>query len=108
MRLKTYGMWLAGIAMAGMVHQAAMAAAPAAVPFKLGTFRAADREYLGMVIKDSTVVDIAAANAAWERRNANAPKISMPTDMKDLIARFERDVGPRLRELAAFAATGTP
>jgi 2-keto-4-pentenoate hydratase/2-oxohepta-3-ene-1,7-dioic acid hydratase in catechol pathway len=32
----------------------------------------------------------------------------MPADMKELIARYERELGPRLRELAAFASTGTP
>jgi 2-keto-4-pentenoate hydratase/2-oxohepta-3-ene-1,7-dioic acid hydratase in catechol pathway len=106
MRLNTYGMWIAGLAIAAVVQQTALAAAPAAVPFKLGTFRGADREYLGLVIKDSTVVDIAAANTAWERRNTSAAKIAMPADMKDLIARYDRELGPRLRELAAFASSG--
>ncbi|MEO8313645.1 MAG: fumarylacetoacetate hydrolase family protein [Pseudomonadota bacterium] len=106
MKLRTPGTWIAGLAIAGaIVQQAAVAAAPDAVPFKLGTFRAAGREYLGLVIKDS-VVDIVAANATWERRNANAAKLRMPTDMNELISRYEGELGPRLRELARLASTG--
>ena len=30
----------------------------------------------------------------------------MPTDMKDLIARYDAELGPRLRELARLAAAG--
>src|SRR5450432_407662 len=85
------------LAAAAMTQSAAMAAASPAVPFKLGTFRAADRDYLGLVINDSTVVDIAGANTAWQRRHAAAPKLRMPTDMKDLIARYDAELGPRLR-----------
>jgi 2-keto-4-pentenoate hydratase/2-oxohepta-3-ene-1,7-dioic acid hydratase in catechol pathway len=107
MRFETCRMWIAGLAIAaGLSPQMATAAAPSAVPFKLGTFRAANREYLGLVIKDSTVVDIAAANAAWEQRNNTAAKVAMPVDMKDLISRYDRELGPRLRELAAFSAAG--
>jgi 2-keto-4-pentenoate hydratase/2-oxohepta-3-ene-1,7-dioic acid hydratase in catechol pathway len=58
------------------------------------------------VIKDSTVVDITAANSAWEKRNASAKKLRMPTDMKDLIARYDAELGPRMRELARLAAAG--
>jgi 2-keto-4-pentenoate hydratase/2-oxohepta-3-ene-1,7-dioic acid hydratase in catechol pathway len=108
MRLRTCSMWMAGLALAGAaVHLTASAAALEAVPFKLGTFRAADREYVGLVLKDSMVVDIAAANTAWERSNAAAAKLRMPTDMKDLIARYDTELGPRLRELARLASSGT-
>jgi 2,4-didehydro-3-deoxy-L-rhamnonate hydrolase len=107
MRLKTCPTWVASLAFsAALLQLTAAAAEPEAVPFKLGTFRAADREYLGLVIKDSTVVDITAANSAWEKRNASAKKLRMPTDMKDLIARYDAEVGPRLRELARLAGAG--
>ncbi len=108
MRISARGSWVAGIAVAGLVARIVAAAEPAAVPFKLGTFRVQERDYLGLVIKDSTVVDIAAANAEWERRNGSAAKVRIPADMKELIARYDGDVGPRLRELARFASTGTP
>jgi 2-keto-4-pentenoate hydratase/2-oxohepta-3-ene-1,7-dioic acid hydratase in catechol pathway len=91
---------------AALLPATALTAEPAAVPFKLGTFGSADTPYLGLVIRDSVVVDIAAANAAWERRNVTATKLRMPTDMKDLIARYDAELGPRLRELARFATAG--
>ena len=108
MRIRICETWAAALAVAAMLaQQTVMAAESGAVAFKLGTFRAADREYVGLVIKDSTVVDITAANSAWERRNTGAAKLRMPTDMKELIARYDGDVGPRLRELARFAAAGS-
>ena len=66
------------------------------------------KEFVGLVLQDKRVLDIAAANAAFEKRNAKARKISAPRDMKELIARYERDVGPRLRELAAANANVEP
>ncbi len=83
---------------------AAFAAAPTAVPFKLGTFEVRGQETVGLVLGDSMVVDIAAANQAFERRNGSATKVRAPANMNELIARYERDVGPRLRELARFAS----
>jgi 2-keto-4-pentenoate hydratase/2-oxohepta-3-ene-1,7-dioic acid hydratase in catechol pathway len=59
------------------------------------------------VLRDAVVVDIAAANQAFEQRNGSAAKVRAPADMKELIARYEQDVGPRLRELATFAAAAT-
>jgi 2-keto-4-pentenoate hydratase/2-oxohepta-3-ene-1,7-dioic acid hydratase in catechol pathway len=107
MRFNNEKTWVAGLVLAGsLVSLTAAAAQSDAVPFKLGTFGAGGREYLGLVIKESTVVDIAAANSAWERRNTGAPKLRMPTDMKELIARYDSELGPRLRELARFASAG--
>jgi 2-keto-4-pentenoate hydratase/2-oxohepta-3-ene-1,7-dioic acid hydratase in catechol pathway len=59
------------------------------------------------VLQDTRVFDIAAANAAFEKRNRKAAKVRAPADMKELITRYEQDVGPRLRELAAANATAT-
>jgi len=108
MRFDKSGLWVTGLAVAGasLIAPVVTAAESAAVPFKLGTFRAADREYLGLVLNDSTIVDIPAANRAWETRNATAPKVKIPDDMKELIARYNADLGPRLRELARFASAG--
>lgn len=80
----------------GVAH----AAAPAQTPFKLGTFRAADREFTGLVLRDSVVLDIAAANAQYERSHAGQPKVLVPADMKQLIERYDSTLGPRLRALA--------
>ena len=100
------GKWLASIALLAVASGAlsAVAAEPGPVPFKLGTFQGADRDYLGLVIKNESVVDIAAANAVWEKRNASAPKLKFPRDMKELIARYDEELGPRLRELARFVS----
>jgi 2-keto-4-pentenoate hydratase/2-oxohepta-3-ene-1,7-dioic acid hydratase in catechol pathway len=81
---------------------AAHAAAPV-VPFKLGTFDVKGQEKVGLVLRDAVVVDIAVANQEYERRNGRAAKVRAPADMKDLITRYDAEVGPRLRELARFA-----
>jgi 2-keto-4-pentenoate hydratase/2-oxohepta-3-ene-1,7-dioic acid hydratase in catechol pathway len=93
-----------GVASA-IVSTAAGAAGETSTPFKLGTFQEKGREFVGLVLQDARVLDIARANAAFEKRNSRAPKVRMPGDMKDLIARYEQDVGPRLREIAAASAT---
>lgn len=81
------------------------AAEPAATPFKLGTFQAQGRDYVGLVLRDSIVIDIAAANAQYERKNPAAAKLRFPQDMKGLIARYDAELGPRLRVLAAANAS---
>ena len=91
-----------------MASACVTATAADATPFKVGTFELRGTEFVGLVLQDKTVVDIAAANAAFEQRNANARKVVAPRDMRDLIARYEADVGPRLRELAAANATAVP
>ena len=74
----------------------------AAVPFKLGTFEQGGRTLLGLVLRDTQVVDIAQANTAFEAANASAPRLPAPADMKQLIAGY--DAGWRER-LAAIAKT---
>jgi len=77
-------------------------------PFKLGTFEVKGKEFVGLVLQDKRVLDISVANAAYEKSNAKAAKVVAPRDMKELISRYERDVGPRLRELAAANAGTQP
>jgi 2-keto-4-pentenoate hydratase/2-oxohepta-3-ene-1,7-dioic acid hydratase in catechol pathway len=79
-----------------------------AVPFKLGTFDSAGREFVGIVLEDARVLDLAGANAEFEQRSPGAAKVAMPRDMKELIARYEGDLGPRLRALAATHAGARP
>jgi 2-keto-4-pentenoate hydratase/2-oxohepta-3-ene-1,7-dioic acid hydratase in catechol pathway len=95
------------VAVACLVASAvAQAAAPAQTPFKLGTFKAGEREFAGLVLRDSVVLDLAAANAQYERSHAGQPKLQVPADMKEIIARYDATLGPRLRALAnEFAAT---
>jgi 2-keto-4-pentenoate hydratase/2-oxohepta-3-ene-1,7-dioic acid hydratase in catechol pathway len=91
--------WLAAACMG--LSAASAAAEAQAVPFKLGTFEKAGHQFLGMVLRDAVVVDIQAANAQYEKTHSSGAKLRMPVDMKELIARYDADIGPRLRLLAA-------
>jgi len=89
---------------ASIAMSVGVAATAPVTPFKLGTFESNGREFVGLVLLDKRVVDIGPANAAYEKRNSKAPRVRLPAEMKALIARYESDVGPRLRELAAANA----
>jgi len=96
------------LALGSMVAGHAMAAQQAgaqATAFKLGSFRIEGRDFPGLVLRDTVVVDIEAANAQYERSHASAPKVRIPATMADLIARYDADLGPRLRLLASENAT---
>src|SRR5512132_2241327 len=103
------GLVLAGavavIASAGLRAQAGAGA----VTFKLGTFEQGGRTFLGLVLRDSQIVEIARANAAYEQANASAQKLVAPTDMKQLITRYDSDWRARLTAIArTIPATGAP
>lgn len=66
--------------------------------FKLGTFDQNGRAFVGVVIKDALVVDLAQASAALK---SPASKVASPTDMKDLIARYDTGVRARIGEILA-------
>ena len=68
--------------------------------FKLGTFEDGGRVYLGLVLDDRVVVDIAQASDAME-----GEKPAIPTSMRGLIDRYD-ELRPRLGEIAAAAAAG--
>jgi 2,4-diketo-3-deoxy-L-fuconate hydrolase len=70
------------------------------VPFKLGTFERDGRAFVGLVLRDTQVVDIAQANAAFEASNASAPKRTAPGDMTQLIARYDSEWKERLHAIA--------
>ena len=61
-------------------------------PFKLGTFQIQNRIFVGIVLRDSVVVDFAAASRAI----TPASKVMLPADMKDLIARYESGLRDRI------------
>jgi 2-keto-4-pentenoate hydratase/2-oxohepta-3-ene-1,7-dioic acid hydratase in catechol pathway len=69
-----------------------------AVPFKLGTFDQNGRTFVGVVLKDAFVMDLAQASAALQ---SPASKVAAPTDMKDLIARYDTGVRARIGEILA-------
>jgi 2-keto-4-pentenoate hydratase/2-oxohepta-3-ene-1,7-dioic acid hydratase in catechol pathway len=61
-------------------------------PFKLGTFQAQARTFVGIVLRDSVVVDFAAASRAI----TPATNVTLPVDMKDLIARYNAGLRERI------------
>lgn len=72
-----------------------------AVPYKLGTFESGGETYLGLVLDDSMVVNIAEAN---ESLGGDMPRI--PAEMTALIVEYDA-LAPRLQAIAAAAATDT-
>ena len=86
-----------------LIGSAALAQ-PAPQPFKLGTFERSGRAFVGVVLGER-VVDLAAAHAALGSGRTNVPA---PTDMKDLIARYESGVRERIGEIVqSVVAAGT-
>lgn len=63
-------------------------------PFKLGTFEARGQTFVGVVLGEETVIDLASASAAVHGRGQGAP-----TDMKDLISRYDSGVRDMIREV---------
>src|ERR1041384_1804708 len=100
---------VAALAVALIASIGLYAQAGAAVPFKLGTFEQGGRTFLGLVLRDAQIADIARANAAYETANASAPKLTAPADMKQLITRYDSEWRARLGAIArAIPATGAP
>ena len=96
---------VAAIASAGLRAQGG---APA-LTFKLGTFEQGGRTFVGLVLRDAQIVDIARANTAYEQANASAPKLTAPADMKQLITRYDNEWRARLMAIArTIPATGAP
>ena len=69
-----------------------------AEPFSLGTFQIDGAPHVGIVLRDTIVVDLNAANAALEL-NPAYPKVPAPADMLELIGRYEYGMQRRLYEI---------
>ena len=69
-----------------------------AEPYKVGTFDIHGVPRIGLVLRDSLVVDIHEANHALESDPAY-PKMPMPDDMLELIGRYEYGLKYRLYEI---------
>lgn len=72
--------------------------APIAEPFKVGTFEVDGEPFVGVVLRDRFIVDLAQANSELERE-PRYPAVPVPTDMIDLISRYEYGMKARLYEL---------
>lgn len=64
-------------------------------PFKLGTFRIGGVTTVGLVLRDSLVVDLVQANAALQKSRGFTAR-PMPSDMIDLFADYENGLKGRL------------
>jgi 2-keto-4-pentenoate hydratase/2-oxohepta-3-ene-1,7-dioic acid hydratase in catechol pathway len=69
-------------------------------PYKLGTFERQGRPFVGIVLREAVVIDLAAAHAAIQNP---ASTVAAPTDMKDLIARYEQGLSGRIQEIVRVA-----
>ncbi len=69
-----------------------------AEPFKVGTFEINGTPEVGIVLWDSLIIDLDAANAELER-SAAYPAVPMPADMIELIERYDYGLKRRLYEI---------
>ena len=70
----------------------------AAETFKVGTFEIGGEARVGIVLRDRLVVDLKPANSALEK-DPNFPELPPPTDMLELIERYEYGLKRRLYEI---------
>jgi hypothetical protein len=71
-------------------------------PFKVGTFAIDGVPTVGLVLRDSLVVDIAAANRALEL-DPDHVRLAMPRDMLELIGQYEYRLRRRTRNLTTIS-----
>ncbi|MDH3991029.1 MAG: hypothetical protein OEV34_17990, partial [Gammaproteobacteria bacterium] len=69
-----------------------------AEPFKVGTFEIDGAPEVGIVLRDSLIIELDAANAALER-SASYPSVPMPANMIELIERYDYGLKRRLYEI---------
>ena len=65
-------------------------------PFKLGSFEDDGRPFVGIVLDESTVIDIAMANT-WLPRQGGI--VTSPSDMKDLIRRYDNGLRDKILQI---------
>lgn len=75
-----------------------LTAQTSAEPFKLGTFEIDGNEKVGIVLRDSLIVELDAANRVLES-GLSYPMIPMPADMLELIGRYEYGMKTRIYEI---------
>ena len=94
--------FVVAVAMALFSPLAVLAQGPTGVepsePFKVGTFNIHGVPHVGIVLRDSLVIDIEVANMALEA-NPEYPHVPMPEDMLELIGRYEYGLRYRLYEI---------
>ena len=86
------------VALACAVPASAQTGITPVEPFKVGTFDIHDVPHVGLVLRDSLVIDIEAANMALAS-NPDYATVPMPEDMLELIGRYEYGLRYRLYEI---------
>ena len=84
-----------GISAAMSAMMSALVHAQAATPFKLGTFERQGKAFVGVVVGNTTVIDLAAAHAAVQP----ASTLAAPVDMKDVINRYDTGLRARIQDV---------
>ncbi len=87
--------WFAWAVLSAVTIATAPATAQQTTPFKLGTFDDQGRPFVGVVLREEVVIDLAAASAEVQPATA----VPMPTDMKDLIERYDTGVRERIGQI---------
>ena len=98
MKRLLYAVAACAVVGATLAAQSNQAGLTSAEPFKLGTFEIEGQQAVGLVLRDTIVVDLEAANRALERSPA-VVSVPMPADMRGLIARYEYGMSRRLYEI---------
>ncbi len=93
------------LAVPGLCQAQARPAIQSAEPFKVGTFEIHGVPRVGLVLRDSLVVDVEAANRFLERSSIY-PKIPPATHMLELIERYEYGLKRRLYEIVNHLVAG--
>jgi len=98
---------LAAMSVSGGVSIQAQGGGAGAVaePFKLGTFRTTGQPFVGIVLRDSLIVDAGAANAEL-LMNPSVPAVQVPGDMKGIISAYEYGMQKRLYEIVNWVVRG--
>jgi 2-keto-4-pentenoate hydratase/2-oxohepta-3-ene-1,7-dioic acid hydratase in catechol pathway len=98
-------MRLAMVTLALLAARGAAAQGPSGVaePFKLGTFKTpAGPPFVGIVLRDSLVIDAGAANAEL-LMNPHEPAVQLPGDLKSVISAYDYGVRRRLYDIVNWA-----
>jgi 2-keto-4-pentenoate hydratase/2-oxohepta-3-ene-1,7-dioic acid hydratase in catechol pathway len=72
-----------------------------AEPYKVGTFEINGSPTVAIVLRDSLIVELDAANLALEKDSAY-PQIPLPADMLELISRYDYGLKRRLYEIVNY------
>lgn len=92
----TFGQLCLAVVVAASIAPTSQTAAQNTEPYKLGMFSQNNRSFVGLVLKDSVVLDLSKAG------------VNAPATLEELIARWDAPMANRLARIAADAAKQAP